>query len=79
MTISSGLSNDNQLEIIVSQYEVVNDIYNIDEYCVPMDVVVAYLNDDDGEGTSTLVVAYQESIAGSEIIIALRSYQIAGM
>ncbi len=74
-----GLSSDNQLEAIVSRYEVVNDTYNIYDYCVPMDVVVGYLNDDNGEGTSTLVVAYQESIVGVEVTIALRSYQLTGV
>jgi len=39
----------------------------------------AYLNDDIGGGTSTLVIAYQESIAGTIVTIKLKSYQIQGM
>ena len=64
---------------IIAYETVAENLYNLFDYTIPMDSVVAYLNDDSGGGTSTLVIAYQESIAGTIVTIKLKSYQIQGM
>lgn len=69
---------NNTLKVIVDQAVVASNLYNLYDYCVPMDAVVAYLSDVSG-GTSTLVIAYQESIVGVTTTIKLKSYQIEGI
>lgn len=69
---------DKSFEVVANE-TVADNLYNLFDYTIPVDSVVAYLNDDIGGGTSTLVIAYQESIAGTIVTIKLKSYQIQGM
>jgi len=52
---------DKSFEVVANE-TVADNLYNLFDYTIPVDSVVAYLNDDIGGGTSTLVIAYQESI-----------------
>lgn len=53
-------------------------LFSFDRFCVPMDLVVAYLNNDEGQGTATLVVAYQKEVIGAIVTISIKSYQTKG-